>query len=38
MEAMKMETRLTAPRAGRISLLVETGATVRIGAEMATIR
>jgi len=38
MEAMKMETRLTAPRAGRISLLIETGATVRIGAEMATIR
>lgn len=37
MEAMKMETRIPAPKAGRISLVAEIGATVGIGAELATI-
>lgn len=37
MEAMKMETRIPASKAGRISLVAEIGATVGIGAELATI-
>lgn len=37
MEAMKMETRISAHRAGRISLVAEIGATVGIGTELATI-
>lgn len=37
MEAMKMETRIPAPKAGRISLVAEIGETVGIGAELATI-
>ncbi|SOC45189.1 biotin carboxyl carrier protein /biotin carboxylase [Rhizobium subbaraonis] len=37
MEAMKMETRISAPKAGQISLVAEIGATVGIGTELATI-
>ncbi len=38
MEAMKMETRVAAPIAGRITLIAKPGATVGIGEELATIR
>ena len=37
LEAMKMETRITAPKAGRIHFKVEPGAAVRLGAELASI-
>lgn len=36
-EAMKMETRVVAPRSGRIRLVAETGSTVALGIELATI-
>lgn len=36
-EAMKMETRVTAPRAGRIRIAVEAGTTVALGAKLAVI-
>lgn len=36
-EAMKMETRITAPKSGRIRITQEAGVTVRIGAELAVI-
>lgn len=34
---MKMETRILAPRAGRISIKVEASVVVGLGAELATI-
>ncbi|MBN9235782.1 acetyl/propionyl-CoA carboxylase subuit alpha [Mesorhizobium hungaricum] len=37
MEAMKMETRVVAPKSGRISLRVEAGTSVGLGAELAAI-
>ncbi|RDJ04011.1 acetyl/propionyl/methylcrotonyl-CoA carboxylase subunit alpha [Rhizobium grahamii] len=37
-EAMKMETRISAPRSGRISLIAEIDAVLGVGAELATIR
>lgn len=37
MEAMKMETRISAPRAGKISLRAQPGQSVGLGAELATI-
>lgn len=37
MEAMKMETRIVAPKAGRIRIEAEAGATVGFGALLATI-
>lgn len=36
-EAMKMETRVQAPKAGRITITAAAGTTVSIGAELATI-
>ncbi|MGY5794456.1 acetyl/propionyl/methylcrotonyl-CoA carboxylase subunit alpha len=36
-EAMKMETRVHAPRAGRIAITAQPGTTVALGAELATI-
>ncbi|UWU25407.1 ATP-grasp domain-containing protein (plasmid) [Rhizobium sp. CB3060] len=36
-EAMKMETRVHAPKAGRIVITAEPGTTVALGAELATI-
>ncbi|SEH69219.1 acetyl-CoA/propionyl-CoA carboxylase, biotin carboxylase, biotin carboxyl carrier protein [Rhizobium tibeticum] len=36
-EAMKMETRVLAPKSGRISIKAEAGAMVLLGAELATI-
>jgi acetyl-CoA/propionyl-CoA carboxylase biotin carboxyl carrier protein len=36
-EAMKMETRVTAPKAGRIRIAVEAGSTVTLGARLAVI-
>ncbi|EJZ16549.1 acetyl-CoA carboxylase biotin carboxyl carrier protein subunit, partial [Rhizobium sp. Pop5] len=36
-EAMKMETRVVAPRSGRIRLKAEAGSTVALGIELATI-
>jgi acetyl-CoA/propionyl-CoA carboxylase biotin carboxyl carrier protein len=36
-EAMKMETRVTAPKAGRIRIAVEAGSTVALGARLAVI-
>jgi acetyl-CoA/propionyl-CoA carboxylase biotin carboxyl carrier protein len=36
-EAMKMETRVSAPKAGRISIRAAPGASVSVGAELATI-
>ncbi|MER9474933.1 biotin carboxylase N-terminal domain-containing protein [Mesorhizobium sp. M0520] len=36
-EAMKMETRIPAPKAGRICIKVEAGKAVSLGAELATI-
>ncbi len=36
-EAMKMETRVHAPKAGRIKITAEPGTTVSLGAELATI-
>ncbi|MFS2175751.1 biotin carboxylase N-terminal domain-containing protein [Rhizobium pisi] len=36
-EAMKMETRVVAPKSGRIRLKVEAGSTVALGIELATI-
>ncbi len=36
-EAMKMETRIPAPKAGRIRIEAEAGTTVGLGAELATI-
>ncbi|MBB4232602.1 acetyl/propionyl/methylcrotonyl-CoA carboxylase subunit alpha [Rhizobium mongolense] len=36
-EAMKMETRVHAPKAGRIKITSEPGTTVSLGAELATI-
>ncbi len=36
-EAMKMETRITAPRSGKISLRAEAGKSVSLGAELAII-
>lgn len=38
LEAMKMETRVTAPGAGRIELLVEAGQTLPYGAVIARVR
>ncbi|WP_024927561.1 MULTISPECIES: acetyl/propionyl/methylcrotonyl-CoA carboxylase subunit alpha [unclassified Mesorhizobium] len=37
MEAMKMETRIVAPRSGRISLRAEPGASVGLGAQLAIV-
>lgn len=37
MEAMKMETRVRAPRAGRIRITLQAGTAVAAGAELATI-
>ncbi|MGH0349026.1 ATP-grasp domain-containing protein [Sinorhizobium meliloti] len=36
-EAMKMETRILAPKAGRIRIKTEAGALVSLGAELATV-
>ncbi|APG86585.1 acetyl/propionyl-CoA carboxylase subunit alpha (plasmid) [Sinorhizobium americanum CCGM7] len=36
-EAMKMETRILAPKAGRIRIKTEAGAVVSLGAELATV-
>jgi acetyl-CoA/propionyl-CoA carboxylase biotin carboxyl carrier protein len=36
-EAMKMETRILAPKAGRIRIRTEAGAVVSLGAELATV-
>ncbi|ASP82989.1 acetyl/propionyl/methylcrotonyl-CoA carboxylase subunit alpha [Sinorhizobium meliloti] len=36
-EAMKMETRILAPKAGRIRIKTEVGAVVSLGAELATV-
>ncbi len=36
-EAMKMETRIPAPKAGRIRIEAEAGTTVGLGAKLATI-
>lgn len=36
-EAMKMESRILAPKAGRISIRIEAGTIVSLGAELATV-